>query len=96
MRVLIAQRPGAVEEEQEGRVPLSILLPQVDVLSLHCPLTPETRGLIGAWELALMRRDAIPVSYTHLDVYKRQLLDRLQLGDQSLPKRQWQRALVLG
>lgn len=62
MRVLIAQRPGAVEEEQEGRVPLSILLPQVDVLSLHCPLTPETRGLIGAWELALMRRDAILIN----------------------------------
>jgi len=62
MRVLIAQRPGAVEEEQDGRVPLSILLPQVDVLSLHCPLTPETRGLIGAWELALMRRDAILIN----------------------------------
>ncbi len=62
MRVLIAQRPGAVEEEQEGRVPLSILLPQVDVLSLHCPLTPETRGLIGAWELALMRRAAILIN----------------------------------
>lgn len=61
MRVLIAQRPGAVEEE-EGRVPLPILLPQVDVLSLHCPLTPETRGLIGAWELALMRRDAILIN----------------------------------
>ena len=62
MRVLIAQRPGAVEEEQEGRVPLSILLPQVDVLSLHCPLTPETRGLIGPWELALMRRDAVLIN----------------------------------
>ena len=61
MRVLIAQRPGAVEEE-EGRIPLPILLPQVDVLSLHCPLTPETRGLIGAWELALMRRDAILIN----------------------------------
>ena len=43
-------------------MPLSILLPQVDVLSLHCPLTPETRGLIGAWELALMRRDAILIN----------------------------------
>ncbi|QQS55944.1 MAG: 2-hydroxyacid dehydrogenase [Candidatus Competibacteraceae bacterium] len=62
MRVLIAQRPGVVEEEQEGRVPLPLLLPQVDVLSLHCPLTPETRGLIGAWELALMRRDAILIN----------------------------------
>ncbi len=61
MRVLIAQRPGAVEE-QEGRIPLPLLLPQVDVLSLHCPLTLETRGLIGAWELALMRRDAILIN----------------------------------
>jgi len=58
MHVQVAQRPGVVEE-QDGRIPLPILLPQVDVLSLHCPLTPETQGLIGAWELALMKRDAI-------------------------------------
>ena len=61
MRVLLAQRPGAIEPE-EGRLPLPVLLPQVDVLSLHCPLTPETRGLIGAWELALMRRDAVLIN----------------------------------
>lgn len=61
MRVLLAQRPGVLEA-QEGRIPLPILLPQIDVLSLHCPLTPETRGLIGAWELALMRRDAILIN----------------------------------
>jgi len=29
------------------------------VLSLHCPLTPETRGLIGASELRRMKPDAI-------------------------------------
>ena len=58
MRVLLAQRPGTVEM-LEDRTPLPVLLPQVDVLSLHCPLAPETRGLIGAWELALMRRDAV-------------------------------------
>jgi len=61
MRVLVAQRPGTVDATEE-RVPLPVLLPQVDVLSLHCPLTPETRGLIGAWELALMRRDAILIN----------------------------------
>ena len=43
-------------------MPLPILLPRVDVLSLHCPLIPETRGLIGPWELALMRRDAILIN----------------------------------
>jgi glycerate dehydrogenase len=61
MRVLVAERPGTVDAT-EDRVPLPVLLPQVDVLSLHCPLTPETRGLIGAWELALMRRDAILIN----------------------------------
>jgi glycerate dehydrogenase len=61
MTVLIAQRPGTVEP-QNGRLPLTALLPQVDVLTLHCPLTPETRGLIGAWELALMKRDAILIN----------------------------------
>jgi D-3-phosphoglycerate dehydrogenase len=38
------------------------LLAQADVLSLHVPLTPETKGAIGARELALMRRDAILVN----------------------------------
>jgi glycerate dehydrogenase len=61
MRVLLAQRPDTVEL-LEDRTPLPLLLPQVDVLSLHCPLTPETRGLIGAWELALMRRDAVLIN----------------------------------
>jgi glycerate dehydrogenase len=61
MRVLLAQRPGTVEM-LEDRTPLPMLLPQVDVLSLHCPLTPATQGLIGAWELALMRRDALLIN----------------------------------
>jgi glycerate dehydrogenase len=60
MEVLIAQRSAG--DHRAGRLPLSELLPQVDVLSLHCPLTPETRGLIGAAELALMRRDALLVN----------------------------------
>lgn len=60
MEVLIAQRPGGAE--QAGRVPLAELLPRVDVLSLHCPLTPETRGLIGSDGLALMRPDAVLIN----------------------------------
>jgi len=60
MSVLIAQRAGVAT--QPGRLALHDLLPRVDVLSLHCPLTPATRGLIGAWELALMRRDAILIN----------------------------------
>jgi C-terminal binding protein len=41
---------------------LDELLAQSDVLSLHIPLTPETTGLIGARELALLPRNAVIVS----------------------------------
>ncbi len=48
--------------QRPGRVALHDLLPQVDVLSLHCPLTAETRGLIAADELALMKKDAVLIN----------------------------------
>lgn len=60
MRVLIADRSSVTPHT--GRVPLPELLPQVDILSLHCPLTPETRGLIGAKELQLMKRGAVLIN----------------------------------
>jgi glycerate dehydrogenase len=60
MTVLVAQRAGG--DAQAGRLALADLLPQVDVLSLHCPLTPQTRGLIGARELALMKPDALLIN----------------------------------
>ena len=41
---------------------LDELLVHSDVVSIHCPLTPETRGLIGSRELGLMRTDAILVN----------------------------------
>jgi glyoxylate reductase len=44
------------------RVELPELLVRSHVVSLHCPLTPETRHLIGAAELRAMRRDAILVN----------------------------------
>jgi glycerate dehydrogenase len=43
-------------------VDLDELLPQVDVLSLHCPLTPATQGMIGAPELARMKPDAVLIN----------------------------------
>ena len=60
MTVLLAKRN--IEDERAGRVALQDLLPQVDVLSLHCPLTEETRGMIGADELALMKKDAVLIN----------------------------------
>jgi glycerate dehydrogenase len=60
MQVLVANRPGGTREA--GRIDLHDLLPRVDVLSLHCPLSPATQGVIGAPELSLMKRDAVLVN----------------------------------
>jgi len=60
MRVIIANRPGGVPEP--GRYDLDRLLALSDVVSLHCPLTPATRGMIGARELALMKPDALLIN----------------------------------
>ncbi len=60
MRVLIAARPGQLPGAT--RVPLHDLLPQADVVSLHCPLTQQTQGLIGAPELALMQPHALLIN----------------------------------
>ena len=38
------------------------LLDRCDVVSLHAPLTPRTRGLIGATELAMMKPGAVLVN----------------------------------
>lgn len=60
MSVSIAARPGTTPSQ--GRLALDELLRTVDVLSLHCPLTAETRGLIGARELSLMKPDALLIN----------------------------------
>jgi glycerate dehydrogenase len=43
-------------------LPLNELLPQIDALTLHCPLNEHTRHLIGARELASMKPSAFVVN----------------------------------
>jgi glycerate dehydrogenase len=60
MRVIVCNRPGTALVD--GRVPLEELLATADVVSLHCPLTPSSRGLIGTQELARMKPDALLIN----------------------------------
>ncbi|AWN55182.1 D-2-hydroxyacid dehydrogenase [Methylobacterium sp. 17Sr1-1] len=47
---------------QPGLVDLDTILRESDVITLHAPLTPQTRNMIGRDELARMKRDAILIN----------------------------------
>lgn len=51
-----------VKEVGGSAVVLADLIPQADFVTLHCPLTEETRGLIGARELALFKPSAFLIN----------------------------------
>jgi phosphoglycerate dehydrogenase-like enzyme len=55
-------RSARTEPEVHSVDHLAQLLPQADILVAIMPLTPETQGLIGAKEIALMKRGALLVN----------------------------------
>ncbi len=60
---------------------LHSLLAETDVLSLHAPLTPQTRDMIGAAELALMPKGAIVINTARGGLIDEQALaDALRSG----------------
>lgn len=61
MHVVFAERKGA-SECREGYLPFEQVLEQADVLTLHCPLSDETRHLIGRQELATMKPTSIVIN----------------------------------
>lgn len=50
---------------------LDELLAGSDVVSVHCPLTPETRGLIGAREVGLMKPSSYLVNTARGDIVQK-------------------------
>jgi len=61
MQVLVAERKHATNT-REGRTEFGEVLRLSDVLTLHCPLTEETRNLIDAAEFQMMKREAILIN----------------------------------
>ena len=64
MKVLYYGRHNspALDEIGAKLVSLDELLAESDYVSLHCPLTPDTRHLIGAEQLAKMKHSAILIN----------------------------------
>jgi glycerate dehydrogenase len=56
-------RSNTTGAEREAEfVPLDDLFRRSDVVSLHCPLTPENRGFVNAARLALMKKSAFLIN----------------------------------
>jgi glycerate dehydrogenase len=74
MQVLVSQRPGG--EPATGRVPFEEVLRRSDVLTLHVPLLDNTRDLIDAHALELMKPTALLINTARGAV-----VDNLALAD---------------
>ena len=80
VRILVSD-PAGVVDELTSRVSLDELLSTSDVISLHAPLLPSTRHLIGRREFSLMRPDAVFVNTARGGlVDEAALVDALEAG----------------
>ncbi|MGN0039186.1 MAG: NAD(P)-dependent oxidoreductase [Coriobacteriales bacterium] len=60
--VLACNRSTVCSPYVDAQVPLEDLLELADIVSLHCPLTAQTKNLIGKEELALMKRSSLLIN----------------------------------
>jgi glycerate dehydrogenase len=60
MEVVFAERRGAAR--RPGRVAFETVLATADVISLHCPLTDETRNLLDGKAFSAMKRGMIVIN----------------------------------
>ena len=61
-RVIAFSRSPISDPAIDEQVTLDELLQRADVVSLHCPLTPQTKGLIGKEQLVKMKKSAILIN----------------------------------
>lgn len=72
MNILVARNNR--NDLRNGRLALHDLLPQIDVLSIHCPLTDETCNLIGEAEFGRMKASAILINTARGGIVNEQAL----------------------
>lgn len=61
MQVLLAEHRGR-QSVRPGYTRFEAVVAQADILTLHCPLTPATQGLIGQAEVAHMKPGALLIN----------------------------------
>lgn len=80
MAVQVASLPWR-HSDNVDRVPFDRMLREADVISLHCPLTEETRNLFARRELAMMKKTALLVNCARGGIVDEQALaDALEDG----------------
>ena len=62
-------------------VSIDELVKRADIISIHCPLTDETRGMIGEKEIALMKNDAIVINVARGAVWDENAMTDAILND---------------
>jgi len=80
MRILVSARPGS-DAIPDDRVAFGQLLAESDIVSLHCPLTNDTRKLFGSEQFRAMKNDAILINTARGGLIDtRALVDALSSG----------------
>jgi len=77
LRILYAARTAKADFERETgatRVDATRLLAESDIVSLHVPSTPETKGIINGEALARMKRGAILINTSRGDLVREEAL----------------------
>ncbi|TYK67364.1 D-2-hydroxyacid dehydrogenase [Colwellia echini] len=61
MKVLISERPNTTQK-RSGRVSFNEVITQADIITLHCPQTPDTEKLINSDVLSRMKSSAVLIN----------------------------------
>ena len=82
MKVVVARRHGAAFECEYPTLPLDELLSVADVVSLHLPLTAETQDILGAAQLARLKKTACIINTARGALIDQTALRAALLADQ--------------